>query len=272
MASSPSAPPSTCWCSTPRYHRDQRNIATHFVGVPMIVFGVGVLLARGQFALGGPGAEPAWLACALARAVVPEPRRPALGLAASAAIGVLSRWRIRWPAAAPAPGWPGAGLLRRRLGHPVRRPLLRGQASRPSPTTWSACWSAPMFVTAEAAVRAGLVSRCSPNRAPRRPHLAARPGAPGGVTSTCAPRPKIEGPVSAHSRRSMRAVEAHAVRQRRWPTPFSQILIHSVGHPAVGQIPWSAKAAERSGVRRPCSCRRSALRVPAKPARGWPAE
>ncbi|MBP6318037.1 MAG: DUF962 domain-containing protein, partial [Rubrivivax sp.] len=27
------------------YHRDRRNIATHFVGVPMIVFGVGVLLA-----------------------------------------------------------------------------------------------------------------------------------------------------------------------------------------------------------------------------------
>ena len=29
-----------------RYHRDRRNIATHFVGIPMIVFAVGVLLAR----------------------------------------------------------------------------------------------------------------------------------------------------------------------------------------------------------------------------------
>ena len=28
------------------YHRDRRNIVSHFVGVPMIVFGVGVLLAR----------------------------------------------------------------------------------------------------------------------------------------------------------------------------------------------------------------------------------
>ena len=27
------------------YHRDRRNIATHFVGVPLIVFAVGVLLA-----------------------------------------------------------------------------------------------------------------------------------------------------------------------------------------------------------------------------------
>ena len=28
------------------YHRDRRNIATHFVGIPMIVFAIGVLLAR----------------------------------------------------------------------------------------------------------------------------------------------------------------------------------------------------------------------------------
>ena len=28
------------------YHRDKRNIATHFVGIPLIVFAVGVLLAR----------------------------------------------------------------------------------------------------------------------------------------------------------------------------------------------------------------------------------
>ena len=32
------------------YHRDRRNIASHFVGVPMIVFAVGVLLARPAFA------------------------------------------------------------------------------------------------------------------------------------------------------------------------------------------------------------------------------
>ncbi|MEK8032627.1 Mpo1-like protein [Ideonella sp. DXS29W] len=29
-----------------RYHRDRRNIATHFVGIPMIVFALCVLLAR----------------------------------------------------------------------------------------------------------------------------------------------------------------------------------------------------------------------------------
>lgn len=34
------------------YHRDRRNIATHFVGIPMIVFAVQVLLARARFPVG----------------------------------------------------------------------------------------------------------------------------------------------------------------------------------------------------------------------------
>ena len=51
-----------------QYHRDRRNIATHFVGVPMIVFGVGVLLARPAFALGGLALSPAWILFALTAA------------------------------------------------------------------------------------------------------------------------------------------------------------------------------------------------------------
>lgn len=38
------------------YHRDRRNVLTHFVGIPMIVLSVSTLLARpvlGQLALGG---------------------------------------------------------------------------------------------------------------------------------------------------------------------------------------------------------------------------
>jgi len=34
------------------YHRDRRNIATHFVGIPMIVFAIGVLMSRGQMHVG----------------------------------------------------------------------------------------------------------------------------------------------------------------------------------------------------------------------------
>jgi uncharacterized membrane protein YGL010W len=35
------------------YHRDRRNIATHFIGIPLIVFAVSVLLARSEFELAG---------------------------------------------------------------------------------------------------------------------------------------------------------------------------------------------------------------------------
>ena len=43
------------------YHRDRRNIVTHFVGVPMIVFALGVFLAGVSFTFGGMALTPAWL-------------------------------------------------------------------------------------------------------------------------------------------------------------------------------------------------------------------
>ena len=41
------------------YHQDGRNVATHFVGIPMIVLGVATLLSRPGFELGGMLASPA---------------------------------------------------------------------------------------------------------------------------------------------------------------------------------------------------------------------
>ena len=41
------------------YHRDRRNIATHFVGIPMIVFAVGALLARPSVGVAGWPITPA---------------------------------------------------------------------------------------------------------------------------------------------------------------------------------------------------------------------
>ncbi|TDM09660.1 MAG: hypothetical protein C4K60_10625 [Ideonella sp. MAG2] len=49
-----------------RYHRDPRNIASHFVGIPMIVLAVTILLSRPQWAVGGLLLTPAWVAVALA--------------------------------------------------------------------------------------------------------------------------------------------------------------------------------------------------------------
>ena len=41
------------------YHRDRRNIATHFVGVPLLVFAVGALLSRPSFDIAGWPLTPA---------------------------------------------------------------------------------------------------------------------------------------------------------------------------------------------------------------------
>lgn len=46
------------------YHRDPRNIATHFVGIPMIVVAVTILLSRPGTELGGMWLSPALLVAA----------------------------------------------------------------------------------------------------------------------------------------------------------------------------------------------------------------
>lgn len=43
-----------------RYHRDRRNRLTHFVGVPLIVFSVLVLLSLSRVTLGGTELAVAW--------------------------------------------------------------------------------------------------------------------------------------------------------------------------------------------------------------------
>lgn len=72
-----------------QYHRDRRNITTHFVGIPLIVFAVGVLLARPQFELLGLQLSPAWIAWALATAWWMTRGNLVLGAAVSAAAGFL---------------------------------------------------------------------------------------------------------------------------------------------------------------------------------------
>jgi uncharacterized membrane protein YGL010W len=74
------------------YHRDRRNITSHFVGIPMIVFAVGVLLARPAFGLDGlrgVALTPAWVAFAVASAWYLTRGNLVLGLATSLAVGAL---------------------------------------------------------------------------------------------------------------------------------------------------------------------------------------
>ena len=47
------------------YHQDQRNINTHFVGVPMIVMAVVILMSRAQVNLGGVSISLAMVAAVL---------------------------------------------------------------------------------------------------------------------------------------------------------------------------------------------------------------
>lgn len=43
------------------YHRDARNIVTHFIGIPLIVVAVAILLSRPSFQLAGIAVSPALL-------------------------------------------------------------------------------------------------------------------------------------------------------------------------------------------------------------------
>jgi uncharacterized membrane protein YGL010W len=73
------------------YHRDQRNIVMHLLGIPLTVFGVGVLLARLHLNLPGVlDLTAAWVAFCFAGAWYLSRSGPlTLGFAATAGMGVL---------------------------------------------------------------------------------------------------------------------------------------------------------------------------------------
>jgi uncharacterized membrane protein YGL010W len=71
------------------HHRDRRNILTHSLGVPMIVFALGVLLSKPAFWLGGLPLSPAWGLFALGAAWYVTRGEALLGLATTVGIGAL---------------------------------------------------------------------------------------------------------------------------------------------------------------------------------------
>ena len=132
------------------YHRDRRNIVSHFIGVPMIVFGVGVFLARPVVATGTLALTPAWLLFALVAAWYITRGSAVLGVAASLAVGALlwlaqqvsggsvSVW-LAWGASFFIVGW-----LIQFIGHwyEGRKPAFVDDVV--------GLVVAPMFITAEA--------------------------------------------------------------------------------------------------------------------------
>jgi uncharacterized membrane protein YGL010W len=91
------------------YHRDRRNIVSHLVGVPMIVFGIGVLLARPALPAGGVALTPAWLVFALAAAWYLTRGNAVLGVAVSAGVALLL-WLAQQIAGGSVPVWLGWGV------------------------------------------------------------------------------------------------------------------------------------------------------------------
>ena len=91
------------------YHRDRRNIVSHFIGVPMIVFAVGVLLARPAFAVEGAMLTPAWLVFAPIAAWYLTRGNLMLGIAVSLEVAALL-WLGQLAAAGSVASWLAWGV------------------------------------------------------------------------------------------------------------------------------------------------------------------
>jgi len=72
-----------------RYHRDRRNILTHLIGVPMIVFAIGVLLSHPVVQVGALSVTPAGVLCVLTGAWYLTRGHLGVGLAVTAMVTLL---------------------------------------------------------------------------------------------------------------------------------------------------------------------------------------
>jgi len=106
----PFRPATTLLKQYAEYHRDRRNILTHFVGVPMIVLGVLVLLSVPRFVLGGLTLTPAHGVFAVAAAWYLTRGQFALGLAVTASTAALLLLAQALSAGSSVTSWLGWGL------------------------------------------------------------------------------------------------------------------------------------------------------------------
>ncbi len=94
------------------YHRDKRNILTHFVGIPLIVLAVAILLSRPQFHLLGLGLSlsptPALLVVIVTSLYYLKLDRP-LGIAMALFLGGCL-WLASLLAAQSTAVWLGSGI------------------------------------------------------------------------------------------------------------------------------------------------------------------
>ena len=132
-----------------QYHRDQRNIASHFVGVPLIVFAIGVLLAHPAFAVGHLSLSPAWLLFGVTTAWYLARGGLVLGATVSLAIGVLLL-AAHHMADGSVSAWIGWGVCMFGLGWLIQLIGHWYEGKRPAFTDdLIGLLTGPMFVAAE---------------------------------------------------------------------------------------------------------------------------
>lgn len=132
------------------YHRDKRNIATHFVGIPLIVFSIGILFARPAFEVGGIALTPVWVIWALATIWYLTLGNLALGIAVSVANGVLIYFAAPLAAGSTA-SWLGWGIGTFVVGWIIQFVGHYYEGRKPAfVDDILGLLTGPMFVTAEA--------------------------------------------------------------------------------------------------------------------------
>ncbi|XHF31292.1 DUF962 domain-containing protein [Pseudomonas chlororaphis] len=159
------------------YHRDPRNIASHFIGIPLIVVAVAVLLSRPEWSVGELWISPAVIA-ALASAWFYLRLELKLGVLMTVLMG-LSVWAGHVLAQQSTMVWLSSGLAMFVIGWVIQFVGHHYEGRKPAfVDDLSGLIVGPLFVVAELAfmlgmrqelkeqieARAGVV-RVNPNRA-----------------------------------------------------------------------------------------------------------
>lgn len=142
-------------CTYASYHRDRRNIATHFFGIPMIVLGTSTLLSRPSWLIEGLPLSPAILATAGA-AVFYFLLDLRLGLVMTTLFS-LSAWAGAALAAERTAIWLGAGLGLSAVGWVIQFVGHYYEGKKPAFVDDVAGFLVgPLFIVAETAFALGL--------------------------------------------------------------------------------------------------------------------
>lgn len=137
------------------YHRDTRNIATHFVGIPMIVLATMALLSRPAWVLGGFSLSAA-VVFALASSLFYLALDRPLGLLMALLMG-LSAWFGAWSAAQGTSLWLALGVGGFALGWVIQFVGHHFEGRKPAfVDDLIGLLVGPLFVVAEALFMAGL--------------------------------------------------------------------------------------------------------------------